>query len=169
MSLEASILIALTRHMRILYIVSFSCTRRSKTKQTKTKQQNTTLDTAKYSTLNSKQKQRITLSKKFHYPIEKWHTSNTQIHDRSLSCLRAATFIKSGEVKLVLMAKTFSLIEMMRSCFLVKGVKARSTTLEVLIENISFLNLTNASNLVSLFSLSRYIAYKLSKREGWGL
>jgi hypothetical protein len=50
-----------------------------------------------------------------------------------------------------------------------KEVKAGGTTLEVLIENISLLNFTNASNLVSLFSVSRYIAYKLSKREGWGL
>ena len=104
------------------------------------------------------------MSKKFQNPIEKWYTLNTQIHDPSFFCLGAATFIKSGGVKLILMAKTFPLIEMMRSCQ--KGEKARGATIEVLIENISFLSFTNASNLVSLFSVSRYIVYKLSKREG---
>jgi len=43
-------------------------------------------------------------------------TSNTQIHDRSLSLLGTDTSIKSGGVKLVVLTQIFSLSEMMRSC-----------------------------------------------------
>ena len=45
---------------------------------------------------------------------------NTQIHDRSFSCLGTGTSIKSGGVKLVIWAQTSPLWEMMRSytCFI---------------------------------------------------
>jgi hypothetical protein len=41
---------------------------------------------------------------------------NTQIHDRSLSWLGTGTSIKSGRVKLVLLAYTSTISEMMLSC-----------------------------------------------------
>jgi hypothetical protein len=43
-------------------------------------------------------------------------TSNTQIHDRSLSWLNTSTSIKGGGGKLVLWAKISLLSEMIRSC-----------------------------------------------------
>ena len=42
--------------------------------------------------------------------------SNTQIYDRSLSCLGTGTSIKSGWFKLVLLTQTSPLSEMIQSC-----------------------------------------------------
>ena len=47
---------------------------------------------------------------------DKIDTPNTQIHDNSLSCLGTGTSIKSGGVKLILLAQTFPFSEMMWSC-----------------------------------------------------
>ena len=57
-----------------------------------------------------------TLSEQFKNPIEKWYkgskidTPSTQIHDRALFLLGTGTSIKRDEVKLVLLAQAFALI-----------------------------------------------------------
>jgi hypothetical protein len=59
----------------------------------------------------------LILSENFQNPIakiierDKIDTPNTQIHDRSLSCLGTGTSIKSGRVKLILWAQASPLAE----------------------------------------------------------
>ena len=59
----------------------------------------------------------VILSENFQNPIakiierDKIDTPNTQIHDRSLSCLGTGTSIKSGRVKLILWAQASPLAE----------------------------------------------------------
>jgi hypothetical protein len=59
---------------------------------------------------------------------DKIDTPNTQIHDNSLSCLDTGTSIKSGGVKLILLAQTFPItLNVYTGLFVVKMVSVSKT------------------------------------------